>query len=53
MVDRYHFAWSPGQPLPELGPTGAQGFEVLFAPHGPEKPFFDKVWKLPDIEAVK
>jgi len=32
-------------------PTKAgAGFEVLFRLYGPEKPFFDKVWKLPDIE---
>ena len=25
-------------------------FEVLFRLYGPQKPVFDKVWKLPDIE---
>jgi hypothetical protein len=35
-------------------PTKAGGqFEVLFRLYGPEKPFFDKTWKLPDIEEVK
>ena len=35
-------------------PTSAAGkFEVLFRLYGPEKPFFDKTWKLPDIEKVK
>ena len=35
-------------------PTSAEGkFEVLFRFYGPEKPFFDKTWKLPDIEKVK
>jgi hypothetical protein len=29
----------------ELGPD-----EVLFRLYGPEKPLFDKTWKLPDIE---
>jgi hypothetical protein len=29
------------------------GFEVLFRLHGPQKPFFDKVWKLPDIEKAQ
>ena len=34
-------------------PTNPGGqFEVLFRLYGPEKPFFDKVWKLPDIEKV-
>lgn len=35
-------------------PTKAGGkFEVLFRLYGPEKPLFDKTWKLPDIEKVK
>jgi hypothetical protein len=29
------------------------GFEVLFRFYGPEKPLFDKTWKLGDIEEVK
>jgi hypothetical protein len=34
-------------------PTSADGkFEVLFRLYGPEKPLFDKTWKLPDIEKV-
>ena len=34
-------------------PTNANGkFEVLFRLYGPEKPFFDKTWVLPDIEKV-
>ncbi len=34
-------------------PTKAGGrFEVLFRFYGPEKPLFDKTWKLPDIERV-
>jgi hypothetical protein len=34
-------------------PTKAGGeFEVLFRLYGPEKPFFDKVWVLPDIERI-
>jgi hypothetical protein len=32
-------------------PTNPSGqFEVLFRFYGPEKPLFDKTWKLPDIE---
>ena len=32
-------------------PTSASGkFEVLFRLYGPEKPLYDKTWKLPDIE---
>jgi hypothetical protein len=34
-------------------PTSANGqFEVLFRFYGPEKPVFDKTWKLPDIEGI-
>ena len=34
-------------------PTDANGrFEVLFRLYGPEKPFFDKQWVLPDIERI-
>ena len=28
-------------------------FEVLFRLYGPEKPLFEKTWKLPDIEKIK
>jgi hypothetical protein len=35
-------------------PTDANGlFEVLFRFYGPEKPLFDKTWKLPDLEEVR
>ncbi|WP_213306642.1 DUF1254 domain-containing protein [Paraburkholderia sacchari] len=37
--------WIPTQP--------GKPFEVLFRFYGPEKPLFDKTWKLPDIEAMK
>jgi hypothetical protein len=34
-------------------PTSSDGkFEVLFRLYGPEKPLFDKTWKLPDIERI-
>ena len=34
-------------------PTNPGGkFEVLFRFYGPEKPLFDKTWRLPDIEQV-
>jgi len=34
-------------------PTSANGqFEVLYRFYGPEKPLFDKTWKLPDIEKI-
>jgi len=31
---------------------GGEGFEVLFRFYGPEKPLFEKTWRLPDIERV-
>jgi hypothetical protein len=34
-------------------PTNGRDFEVLFRLYGVEKVFFDKTWKLPDIEEVK
>jgi len=33
-------------------PTNGRNFEVLFRVYGPEKAFFDKAWKLPDIETI-
>lgn len=34
-------------------PTSPNGdFEVLFRLYGPEKPLFDKTWRLPDIEEL-
>ncbi len=47
------------QPLPpspgweRAMPANPDGlFEVLFHLYGPEKPFFDKKWVLPDIERI-
>jgi hypothetical protein len=36
--------WVPTNP--------SRQFEVLFRFFGPEKPLFDKTWKLPDIERI-
>lgn len=36
--------WVPTQP--------DKGFEVLFRFYGPEKPLFEKTWRLPDIEKL-
>jgi hypothetical protein len=34
-------------------PTDPQrGFELMFRAYGPKKEFFDKTWKLPDVEKV-
>jgi hypothetical protein len=53
-VDIY---FSPKVPLGDGSnwiPTDPKGaFEVMFRFYGPEKPLFDKNWKLPDIEEVK
>ena len=37
--------WVPTDPKRE--------FELMFRLYGPEKPFFAKEWKLPDVERVK
>ena len=34
-------------------PTNGRDFEILFRLYGPEKAFFDKTWKLPDVDEVK
>jgi hypothetical protein len=34
-------------------PTKPRGFEVMFRLYGPEKAFFDKQWKLRDVERIK
>jgi len=48
--------FSPKVPVAGEGnwvPTKAGGrFEVLFRLYGPQKPLYDKTWKLPDIEEV-
>ena len=34
-------------------PTDSQrGFELMFRAYAPTKVFFDKTWKLPDVERV-
>ena len=52
-VDIYFGPKAPAGKESNWMPTNAdRKFEVLFRLYGPEKPFFDKVWKLPDIEKV-
>ncbi len=52
-VDIYFGPKSPAGKMSNWVPTSADGiFEVLFRFYGPEKPLFDKTWKLPDIEKV-
>jgi hypothetical protein len=50
-VDIYFGPKAPAGKDSNWVPTSADGkFEVLFRLYGPEKPLFDKTWKLPDIE---
>jgi len=53
-VDIYFGPTAPAGKESNWVPTNSSGqFEVLFRFYGPEKPLFDKTWKLPDIEEVK
>src|SRR5260221_9698252 len=53
-VDAYFGPTAPAGKESNWVPTKAGGrFEVLFRFYGPEKPLFDKTWKLGDIEAAK
>lgn len=53
-VDIYFGPKSPAGKESNWIPTDPKGkFEVLFRIYGPEKPFFERVWKLGDIEEVK
>jgi hypothetical protein len=52
-VDIYFGPKAPAGKEPNWVPTRAnEKFEVMFRLYGPEKPLFDKTWKLPDIERV-
>lgn len=58
ITDSIDDAWQTA--LEDVGPAGKQSnwvprsadgkFDVLFRLYGPGKSFFDKTWKLPDIE---
>ncbi|OCP35788.1 DUF1254 domain-containing protein [Ensifer sp. LC163] len=53
-VDLYFGPEAPAGKESNWIPTGAGGsFEICFRFYGPEKPLFDKAWKLPDIEKVR
>jgi hypothetical protein len=53
-VDVYFGPKAPESKESNWVPTSADGkFEVLFRLYGPEKPLFDKTWKLPDIEKIQ
>ena len=49
-----HFGPNPpsGKESNWIPASAGAGFEVLFRFYGPEKPLFDKTWRLPDIEKV-
>jgi len=50
-VDIYFGPRAPAGKESNWVPTNADGgFEVLFRFYGPEKPLFDKTWRLPEIE---
>lgn len=52
-VDVYFGPSAPAGKDANWVPTKSSGkFEVLFRLYGPEKPFFDKTWVLPDIERL-
>jgi hypothetical protein len=52
-VDLYFGAKAPAGKDSNWVPTNPSGqFEVLFRFYGPEKPLFDKTWKLPDVEQI-
>ena len=52
-VDIYFGPKAPAGKDSNWVPTSPSGqFEVLFRFYGPEKPLFDKTWKLPDVERV-
>ena len=52
-VDIYFAAKAPAGKESNCIPADRTGeFEVLFRFYGPQKPLFDKTWKLPDIEKI-
>jgi hypothetical protein len=52
-VDVYFGPTAPAGKESNWVPTSTDGgFEVLFRFYGPEKPLFEKTWRLPDIERI-
>jgi hypothetical protein len=52
-VDVYFGPAAPDGVSANWVPTKAcTSFEVIFRFYGPDKPLFDKTWKLPDIEKL-
>jgi hypothetical protein len=53
-VDVYFGPKAPAGKEANWVPTDpSRKFELLFRLYGPEKPFFEKAWKLPDVEIAK
>jgi hypothetical protein len=53
-VDIYFGPKAPAGKESNWVPTDPKGqFELLFRLYGPKKEFFEKAWKLPDVEEVK
>lgn len=53
-VDIYFGPKAPDGKESNWVPTDPQGdFELLFRFYGPQKAFFDKAWKLPDVEPMR
>ncbi len=53
-VDIYFAPRAPdGQETNWVPTIGGRQFEVMFRLYGPEKPLFDKTWRLPDIEKTR
>ena len=52
-VDVYFAPQAPAGKEANWVPTRADGkFEILFRLYGPQKPLFDKTWKLPDAQKI-
>ena len=51
--DIYFGPKSPGEGKNWLATVPGKGWFTLFRLYGPKQAFFDKTWKLPDIEKVK
>src|SRR5262249_52486669 len=51
-VDVYFGPRAPAEKESNWVPTNGRDFEVLFRVYGPKKEFFDKSWRLPDVEKL-
>jgi hypothetical protein len=52
-VDIYFGRNAPAAKESNWVPTNGHDFEIVFRLYGPEKAFFDKAWKLQDVEEVR